>query len=276
MARALCLCSRACNGSFPQVQQKTCRVVRPALWSIVSTSLAALPMLTCSCCAARRPAPACTLTFAVACLRARRRTGQRSRRVRVSRGVPCGGGAPTGLPPPPGRLPGIIRRMGLRQPQTPATSLRSQGMRGTVLGLQPKAACAPCARCRAFVYSPPPTPALSPCSPPAQSVGRGAARGARAPIRPQGRPRKKPQPARRNESLAAGWAPSVQASLAALGAIAAWTAPTLLLLQSPPPGRKNGWGKKTKPAYRRAGVGGRARWRDGIPPVDHAAGRPLP
>jgi len=69
---------------------------------------------------------------------------------------------------------------------------------------------------------------------------------------PPGAPRSQnPSPARRGKSVAAGRALSVQATLAALGAGAALTAPAQPLALWPPPGRKTGWGK---------GLGGH-RWR---------------
>jgi hypothetical protein len=102
---------------------------------------------------------------------------------------------------------------------------------------------APCLR-----FKPPPTRRRPRPRAPAAHPTRLAlaAGGARAPAAPQGAPRShNPRPARRNPSVAAGWACAVKAKPCAALRVApapALTAPTPLLARLLPPGRKSGLG----------------------------------
>jgi len=119
-----------------------------------------------------------------------------------------------GLPPPQAGLPGIIRIVGGRTPDTPAAEC-SAALRGrwvTVLGLQaPASPCAPCARRPVAACSPPPTLVPSPCSPSAASGFRVLRAAPARPSAPRGsQEAANPRPARRNPSGAAGRAPCGQ------------------------------------------------------------------
>jgi len=112
-----------------------------------------------------------------------------------------------GLPPPQAGLPGHIRRVGGRTPDTPAEE-RSAALRirwVAMLGLQaPPSPCAPCAPRPLRLWPPAPPRAVAvlafsrkrlPC----------AARGARAPVRPQGLPGgSKPQPGQAESQCSRG------------------------------------------------------------------------
>jgi len=157
-------------------------------------------------------------------------------------------------------LPGIYVESGVGTPDTPVAergacggSLSSRFSRGGFRGLRG----APIPE-----YCPPPTRRRPRPHPPAAHPTRlaRAAGGARAPAAPEGRlGGTNPRPARRGVSVAAGRAPSVKATLAALGASAALTAPTPPLVRgrrlaekwagsgSRPPRWRSRWSRRGSP-----------------------------
>lgn len=157
-------------------------------------------------------------------------------------------------------------------PPSPPRARCAPGGRSPAAALQPRASSAWRRRAPRSGISAPAHPVPSPCSRSSPKRLALAARGATAPVRPQGRPRSNPSPARRNESVAAGGAPSVQAPLAARGAVAALTAPPLPLKDYRRLAEKTGWGRRQ--ATRHAGVGGAPGGRDAVPPARRSGSAP--
>ena len=171
--------------------------------------------------------------------------------------------------------------MGAGRPQTPARSLRSRAARTE--GPPPRASAAngvrlPLAAAGAPFgeFQPPPTlrrrrARLQPL--------RGFRVLRAAPTRPSA-PRgsqvaRNPSPARRNDSVAAGWACAVKAKPSAALRVApapALTAPTPLLAKFLPPGRQNGLGHRPGHAGHCAQLGGAPAGRGAAQGLAAAAG----